>query len=56
MEQTITIDLTVSEVNTILATLGKQPFAEVAYLISKIKTQGDSQVEPAQPAESAEEA
>jgi hypothetical protein len=43
-EKNIKIEMSVSEVNTILATLGKQPFAEVAHLISKIKIQGDAQV------------
>lgn len=44
MEQTIKLELTVSEVNTILASLGKHPFVEIANLIGKIKNQGDSQV------------
>lgn len=48
MEQTIKLELTVSEVNTILASLGKHPFVEIANLIGKIKNQGDSQVVAAQ--------
>jgi hypothetical protein len=44
MEQTINLELTVSEVNTILASLGKHPFVEIANLIGKIKQQGDAQV------------
>lgn len=52
MEQTIKLELTVSEVNTILASLGKHPFVEIANLIAKIKNQGDSQLAAAQvPAE-----
>lgn len=46
MEQLIKLELTVSEVNTILASLGKHPFVEIANLIGKIKQQGDSQVTP----------
>jgi hypothetical protein len=48
MEQTIKLELTVSEVNTILASLGKHPFVEIANLIGKIKNQGDSQLAAAQ--------
>lgn len=44
MEQTIKLELTVAEVNTILASLGKHPFVEIANLIGKIKQQGDAQV------------
>lgn len=52
MEQLIKLELTVSEVNTILASLGKHPFVEIANLIGKIKQQGDAQVAAAQvPAE-----
>ena len=40
----INLTLTVEEVNTILASLGKHPFIEIAQLIVKIKTQGDAQV------------
>jgi hypothetical protein len=48
-EQTINLELTVAEVNTILASLGKHPFVEIANLIGKIKQQGDSQVAAAEP-------
>lgn len=58
MEQIIKLELTVQEVNSILASLGKHPFDQIAALISKIKQQGDAQVTeasaepvPAQPAE-----
>lgn len=44
MEQLINLELTVAEVNMILASLGKHPFVEVNNLIAKIKTQGDAQV------------
>lgn len=38
------IELTVPEVNTILRSLGKHPFDEIAVLINKIKQQGDVQI------------
>jgi hypothetical protein len=41
----IKLELNVNECNTILRALGKQPFEEVAAIITKIKTQGDSQVQ-----------
>lgn len=40
----ITLTLDVTEVNTILASLGKHPFAEIAALIKKIQDQGTPQV------------
>jgi hypothetical protein len=40
----IKLDLTVQEVNTILRSLSKHPFEEIANLIGKIKHQGDPQV------------
>ena len=40
----ITLELSVEEVNTILRSLGQHPFAEIAALIGKIKSQGDPQV------------
>lgn len=45
MENTsINLELTVAEVNTILRSLGKHPFDEIAALISKIKGQGEAQL------------
>ena len=44
MEQIIKLELTVPEVNAILASLGKHPFDQIAALIAKIKQQGDAQV------------
>ena len=41
----IKLDLTIEEVNTILRSLGKHPFDEIANLIVKIKQQGEPQVE-----------
>ena len=41
----IKLELTVTEVNTILRVLGKHPFEEVVALISNIKTQGDPQAQ-----------
>ena len=52
MEPTINLELSVAEVNTILASLGKHPFVEIANLIGKIKQQGEAQVAAAQQAES----
>lgn len=40
----INLELTVAEVNVILRSLGKHPFEEIAALIQKIKTQGESQL------------
>lgn len=41
----IKLELEITEVNMILAVLGKHPFEEVANLIVKIKQQGDPQAE-----------
>jgi len=43
----IKLELEITEVNTILAVLGKHPFSEVVELISKIKQQGDPQAQAA---------
>lgn len=40
----IKLELTIDEVNTILRSLGKHPFDEIANLIVKIKQQGEPQV------------
>ena len=52
LEQPIRLDLTAGEVNYLLQVLGTRPFAEVANLIGKVKTQGDAQFipPPAEPA------
>ena len=50
----IKLELTVEEVNTILRSLGKHPFDEIAALIVKIKQQGDPQAEAAATAASAQ--
>lgn len=44
----ITLTLDVNEVNTILRSLGKHPFEEITALITKIKVQGDAQVQTAE--------
>lgn len=44
MEPTVKIELTVTETNLILRSLGKHPFDEIAALIQKIKTQGEAQL------------
>ena len=61
MEDTvINLELTVLEINTILRSLGKHPFDEIAALIAKIKSQGEAQLAelqanaPAEPAASQE--
>jgi len=38
------LELTVGEVNVILASLGKHPFDEISSLINKIKNQGEFQL------------
>jgi hypothetical protein len=40
----ITLELTVEEVNSVLRSLGKHPFDEIAQLIGKIKMQGEAQL------------
>lgn len=45
MDQTIKLELTIEEVNTILRSLGQHPFVEIANIIGKIKEQGESQVQ-----------
>lgn len=40
----IKLELNINEVNTILRSLSKHPFEEIANLIGKIKAQGDPQV------------
>jgi hypothetical protein len=53
----IKLDLTIEEVNTILRSLGKHPFDEIANLIVKIKQQGEPQVaELAKQVEAAQQA
>ena len=52
MEQVIKLELTVNEVNTILRSLGKHPFDEIASLIVKIKQQGEPQVAAQEAAQS----
>jgi len=41
----IKLELTIEECNMILRVLGKHPFEEVVAVISKIKAQGEPQVE-----------
>lgn len=45
MDSIIKLELTIDEVNTILRVLGKHPFEEVVTLVTKIKQQGDPQVD-----------
>lgn len=43
-KQILNLQLTVTEINVILKSLGKHPFEEIAALIAKIKQQGDKQI------------
>jgi hypothetical protein len=43
----MTLDLTINEVNMILQALGNAPYASVAEVIEKIRTQAQAQVQPA---------
>ena len=43
--QILKLELTVAEINVILRSLGKHPFDEIADLISKIRGQGETQLE-----------
>ena len=54
MDQTIKLELTVDEVNTILRSLGQHPFVEIASIIGKIKEQGESQVQAIEAAAAAQ--
>lgn len=49
--QTVKLELTVDEVNAILASLGKHPFESIFQLIGKIQSQGNAQLQAAAPAE-----
>ena len=41
----ITVELTLNEINMILASLGKHPFDEVVALVGKIREQGEAQIQ-----------
>ena len=41
----IKLELTLTEINMILASLGKHPFDEVVALLSKIRGQGEEQIQ-----------
>ena len=43
-QPTIKLELSLDEVNTILASLGKHPFENIFQLINKIQAQGSSQL------------
>lgn len=45
MEKTIRLELTVDDVNTVLAALGVRPFAQVYALIGRIQQQAAEQLE-----------
>lgn len=46
----LTIELTLNEINMILASLGKHPFDEISQLIGKIRSQGEEQISALQAA------
>jgi len=43
----MTLDLTINEINLILQALGNAPYVSVAEVIEKIRTQAQTQVQPA---------
>ena len=53
----LTVELTLNEINMILASLGKHPFDEISQLIGKIRSQGEAQIQAlqAQPSKEATE-
>jgi hypothetical protein len=51
----ITIELTLTEINMILASLGKHPFDDVVALVGKIRMQGEEQLKTLQDAKVSEE-
>ena len=53
---TIKLELTIDEVNAILASLGKHPFEAIFQLVNKIQQQGSEQVQAAEAAAKAAEA
>jgi CHASE3 domain sensor protein len=52
-QQTIKLELTIDEVNAILASLGKHPFESIFQLVNKIQQQGSAQVQAAEAAANA---
>ena len=52
-QQTIKLELTIDEVNAILASLGKHPFEAIFQLVNKIQQQGSVQVQAAEAAANA---
>ena len=50
----VVLDLTVEEINALLAALGRMPYADVFMLVDKIRTEAQTQLAPKaeeQPAE-----
>lgn len=47
------LELSVEQINLVLAALGNAPYAQVANLIAEIQKQAQSQIEPAPSAENA---
>jgi len=55
MELMINLSFTVMETNMVLAALGQRPYAEVAELMQKIKTEGEAQLVAAQTPKAADQ-
>ena len=51
----INLELSLEDVNKILASLGKHPFDEIVELIGRIRIQGEEQLKALQEAEAATE-
>ena len=52
-QPTITLELTLDEVNAILAALGKHPFEAILMIVQKIQQQGSAQIQAAEAAANA---
>lgn len=50
MEQSITLELSLAEINAVLTALGQMPFVQVADLIGKVREQAIRQAQPNQAA------
>lgn len=53
--QKITLELTVDQVNIILASLGRMPYVEVAAVIEEIRKTAQEQINPARVEQSTED-
>lgn len=53
-ELTLNLELTITEINTVLGALAQRPYAEVAGLFAKVQQQAQSQLPPPGEAPAAE--